>query len=86
MLFLFLLDGQIGVFQDGERIIRMKIQSINELEALGATNNLRGLAANIKFIAEIVTQDDEDVKQNYSERDPTAEALRAAWEKENGKL
>ena len=34
----------------------------NELAAVGATNNLRGLAANVKFISDgIVTQDGANV-------------------------
>ena len=38
----------------------------NELDPVGATNNLRGLAAKIKFIEDSVTQDRKDVKQQYS--------------------
>ena len=45
------------------------VQNENELEAVGATNNLRGLAANIKFIFEIVEQDSEKVKKKNSDRD-----------------
>ena len=44
------------------------VKNKNELDSVGATNNLRGLAANIKFISEIVTQSDEDVKQINSDR------------------
>ena len=58
----------------------------NELEAVGATNNLRGLAANIKFISENVPQVKPVVKQKNADLDPTAEATRAALEKENGRL
>ena len=39
------------------------VQNKNELAAVGATNNLRGLAANVKFISDgIVAQPDADVK------------------------
>ena len=38
----------------------------NELDPVGATNNLRGLAAKIKFIDEIISEKDIDVKQQYS--------------------
>ena len=39
------------------------MQNKNELAAVGATNNLRGLAANVKFISDgIVAQPDADVK------------------------
>ena len=44
------------------------VQNENELEAVGATNNLRGLAANIKFISKIVEQDSEKVKKKNSDR------------------
>ena len=38
------------------------VQNRNELAAVGATNNLRGLAANVKFISDgIVTQDGANV-------------------------
>ena len=44
----------------------MYVKNKNELETVGATNNLRGLAANIKFIEEIVTPQEKKVKQKYS--------------------
>ncbi len=38
------------------------VQNKNELAAVGATNNLRGLAANVKFISDgIVAQDGANV-------------------------
>lgn len=41
------------------------IKNENELAAVGATNNLRGLAANIKFISKgIVTNGDSSVNNN----------------------
>lgn len=43
------------------------VQNENELAAVGATNNLRGLAANVKFISEgSITNRGENVKQKYS--------------------
>ena len=42
------------------------VENKNEPETVGATNNLRGLAANIKFIEEIVTQREKKVKRKYS--------------------
>lgn len=38
----------------------------NELDSVGATNNLRGLAAKIKFIDENVSQRKTDVKQKFA--------------------
>lgn len=43
------------------------VQNENELAAVGATNNLRGLAANVKFISDgSITNRGENVKQKYS--------------------
>ena len=40
------------------------VQNENELEAVGATNNLRGLAANVKFIFDgIVNGERKNVKK-----------------------
>lgn len=47
------------------------VQNKNELAAVGATNNLRGLAANVKFISEgIISEGGKNVKGNvrYSSR------------------
>ena len=38
----------------------------NELDSVGATNNLRGLAAKIKFTGDNVAQQERDVKQSFS--------------------
>ena len=63
------------------------VQNENELEAVGATNNLRGLAANIKFISKIVEQDSEKVKKKNSDRSSHRQQdQQAALEKQNGKL
>ena len=43
------------------------VQNENELAAVGATNNLRGLAANVKFISDgSIANRGENVKQKYS--------------------
>ena len=45
----------------------------NELDPVGATNNLRGLAAKIKFIEGTVAQDKQDVKKQFSLSNPVEE-------------
>lgn len=40
------------------------VQNKNELEGVGATNNLRGLAANIKFNEDMVAQDGDSVRRS----------------------
>lgn len=45
------------------------VQNKNELETVGATNNLRGLSANIKFIDEIVPRSETTVNKKFSMRD-----------------
>lgn len=52
------------------------VKNKNELETVGATNNLRGLAANIKFIEEIVTQQEKNVKKEHSREMQSMEELR----------
>lgn len=43
------------------------MQNKNELAAVGATNNLRGLAANVKLIfGGSITNQGENVKQKYT--------------------
>ena len=50
------------------------VQNKNELEAVGATNNLRGLAANIKFTDRILPQSETTVNKKHSMRDTVEEA------------
>ena len=47
----------------------------NELDPVGATNNLRGLAAKIKFIEGTVAQENKDVKKQFSLSDVTIDDL-----------
>ncbi|MGM9585158.1 MAG: hypothetical protein ACI3V1_06395 [Faecousia sp.] len=49
------------------------VQNKNELETVGATNNLRGLSANIKFIDEIVPRSETTVNKKFSMRDTVEE-------------
>ncbi len=51
------------------------MQKKDELMAVGATNNLRGLAANIKFIEDIKAQKPETVKEQYSLSDSDGKQL-----------
>ena len=47
----------------------------NELDPVGATNNLRGLAAKIKFIDGTIAQKQKDVKKQYSLSDSDGKQL-----------
>lgn len=60
------------------------VKNRNELAAVGATDNLRGLAANVKLISDgIVAQPDADVKGNFlkSSRDSAGNALTEAQQR-----
>ena len=52
------------------------VQNENELAAVGATNNLRGLAANVKFISDgSITNQSAEVNQKHSRELETVEEL-----------
>lgn len=53
------------------------VQNENELAAVGATNNLRGLAANVKFISDgSITNQSAEVNQKHSRELETIEELK----------
>lgn len=53
------------------------VQNENELAAVGATNNLRGLAANVKFISDgSITNQSAEVNQKHSRELETVEELK----------
>ena len=53
------------------------VQNENELAAVGATNNLRGLAANVKFISDAsIAKQGGDVNQKHSRELETVEELK----------
>lgn len=67
MLFVHILFTHAIVVMDF--LIRSVDALKNELEAVGATNNLRGLAANIKFIDRIVLRFETTVNKKLSDLD-----------------